>query len=88
MSIKSKNQELVKELINEGLSKPYVLTFVFLREYGTNHIKKPLSELAEESGIKRRTLRDNLYKIDEYGLISYTQNPGDVNSIHLKKFKH
>jgi DNA-binding MarR family transcriptional regulator len=88
MSPKSTNQELIKELTSNGLSKPYVLTFVFLREYGTNHIQKPLKELADDSGITRRTLRHNLYKIDEFGLIEYTQNPGKVNSIYIKKYKH
>lgn len=84
------DQKIIGELTSEGVPRPYVLTFVFLRGYKKNQIKKSLSDLAEDSGIKKRTLRDQLYKLDNLELISYEPNPGrgKVNSITLKKYRH
>lgn len=88
MTQQTKNQEIIKELTDEGLAKAYVLTFVFLREYGSNEIKKSMQDLADDLGIPKRTIRHHIYNIDEFGLIDRKSNPRTINSIYLKRYRH
>lgn len=83
----TQTQDIIRTANQEGLGRPNALTFLFLRDYGSNKINKTQDELAADTGIDNRTLRSHLYKLTKSGWIEYSGKPNGKNII-LKRFRH